>query len=292
MQPNQPPTQVPDAIKGMLNNTGIFLEGKVHAALQKKYFAVRREEPYQLITPSGELVGTIDVLAVCHTGAGFDLCLCIECKKANPEQKHWVFERGEPVDRNAQHPQDEYGFVFYDEAAKHANYSTTMPFRALGYTPKEPFERALQAFEFNEAKGSLSRNSEEKAYNAIQQANRALAGINPNSHPDRLLRILDTGETRSVLYLPVVVTTANLWVIDYLPDHVGWKDGTIDIKDLGALSKNWVHYAFPLPLSLQVDGGAAGTPNKRPTFIVNSQSFETFIEKLLLDCMASTHSRS
>lgn len=273
--------QLESSIKEMLNNTGVFLENKVYTSLVRHpQFLARREEPYSQLGLAAELIeGTIDVFAVAPLSKDNALCLLLECKKANPEQKHWVFERRPVEDEPLWYP-----FVFFDKSLGHVNYEKNIFFPSLGYDGMSSFDKAIQVFEFNERSGGLNRNSRERAYNAIRQANEALSGFNPNEDIQRVIELLPTADSINILYLSIVITTANLWVMEYKPEDVEWGTGTLSIDELSLTSKGWIIYEFPLPTNFQIRGGNTGLQIKRPTFVVNAEKFGTFIDTLFKDC--------
>ena len=100
-----------------LNKTGLFLETIVFTSLLRQpEFRVRREEPYSGFTSEG-FEGTIDVLAISKIHDGLLVCIPIECKKADPQQKHWVFE----VRNTEEEPT--FPFEYYEAGKQNANYA-------------------------------------------------------------------------------------------------------------------------------------------------------------------------
>ncbi len=266
-------------IKEYLNKTGIFLERKIHTALDRHpQFVSRREYPYSSMNIVNETIpqvfeGTIDVFAVAKITNNTSLCMCIECKKSDPREKHWVFEvrtTGEEI----------YPFVYYDTNQNALNYEKNIFFPSLGYDGMKFFDKAIQTFQFNENTGSLSRTQSEMAYNSLKQANQALKAFAP-AHKE-IFKFLNSDPT-NILFLPVVVTTANLLIADYKPEDVSWETGEVEGDKIELKSKDWVHYEFPLPVSLKVAGRGGLEFEKRPSFVVKADKFADFIEGLLKD---------
>ena len=115
-------TTVTTTITNELNKTGLFLETVVFASLlERPEFEVRREEPYSGCT-SKAFEGTIDVLAISQINNGLLICIPIECKKADPSQKHWVFE----VKNTEEEPT--FPFEYYEAGKQNANYSKNIFF--------------------------------------------------------------------------------------------------------------------------------------------------------------------
>lgn len=276
-------------IKEHLNKTGVFLEQKVFLALSSdpRFSFSRREHPYSLTTNVSEvsatiriLDGTIDVFAVADVSKRGEistdtlLCLCIECKRSDPEQKNWVFDlrtRGDEI----------YRFVYYDVRQNALDCEKDIFFKSLGYDGMKFFDKAIHTFQLSEREGRLSRTQSEMAYHSLKQANQAVEAI--SSEPEKVFRLLGT-DPANILFLPVVVTTANLRMIsDDEPQDVSWETGKIEPDKLKLKDKDWVHYEFPLPASLKVSGRGGLELDKRPSFVVKADKFANFIEGLLKD---------
>ena len=159
-------------IKSELNKTGVFLESAIYNELRKsRRYKVVREEPYSGYT-SEAFGGVIDMLLGVHLpDEGLILCLLIECKKADSEQKKWV------VDKLRKSIEDTYPFDYYHAGTKKFDYSKNIFFPSLGYNGMKFFDRGIQTFEFNETTGKLSRNKGERPYLALKQANEAVSSF-------------------------------------------------------------------------------------------------------------------
>ncbi|MBI4037642.1 hypothetical protein HY382_01185 [Candidatus Curtissbacteria bacterium] len=274
---NQKQDTTLSSIKQGLNLTGTFLENKVFVILdQDPTIVTRREEPYSGHT-SESFEGTIDVFASSVVQKNVAVCFCIECKRANPEQKHWVFEKRVNDTEPLYYPFD----YLYEDIHK-LNYEKNIFFPSLGYNGMKFFDKGIQVFEFKEVDGQLSRNQVEKAYNALLQANEAVSSF--IEEPYRIRDLLKESKLPDILFLPIVVTTANLWVQDYKPENVDLKTGTVAESNINLEQKDWVHFEFPLPYSLRTRHVLGVGPVKRPTFIVNSEKISEFFPKLLADC--------
>lgn len=266
-------------IKEYLNKTGVFLERKIHIALDgHPQFVSRREYPYSSMNIINGTIpqvfeGTIDAFAVARVNDNTSLCLCIECKKSDPREKHWVFEvrtTGEEI----------YPFVYYDAKQDALNYDKNIFFPSLGYHGMKFLDKAIQTFQFNESTGSLSRTQSEMAYHSLKQANQALKAYAP-AHKE-VFKFLSS-EPTNILFLPVVVTTANLLIADYKPEDVSWETGEIEGNKVELKAKDWVHYEFPLPVNLKVASRGGIEFEKRPSFVVKADKFAVFIKGLLKD---------
>lgn len=269
-----------DSIRGRLNDsTGVFLEAKVFDVLSKNtQIRARREEPYVNLNTSELYEGQIDIFAASLVNESRAVCMNFECKRANPEQKFWVFEKRQ-VDSEPEY----YPFDYRDAMKGSIDYNKNIFFPSLGYDGMKFFDKTIQGFEFNERTGALSKSTQDRMFNAFIQANEATSSF--IEEYSRVNQILGMPETNLfILYLPVVVTTASIWIMDYKPELVDWKSGTINHADLGLTKKDWILHEFPLPYSLRTRYAEGVGPTKRPTFVVSAEKLTEFIPKLLADC--------
>ena len=275
------------AIKNDLNLTGVFLQKTIFDSLVNTHgFGARREEPYSYRTAYGEhFTGTADILASIELPNTGVLTLVVECKRADELQKHWVFETRECSAKEPIHP-----FIFYLPPFG-VHYAKRLILPSLGYNRDEDFEKAIIAFEFKEDKPDkrvLSRNSQENVYKSVIQAYEPLASLQYDTQS-----VFELAGTSSceILFMPIVVTTANLSVMKYAAKDVDRASGTIDISKLELEPKKWVYYEFPLPESLRLEGHRTldkslilkYRPAKSPVFIVNSNAFDEFTKALIND---------
>lgn len=262
-----------------LNKTGLFLETIVFTSLLgNSEFKVRREEPYSGFTSEG-FEGTIDVLAISKIHDGLLVCIPIECKKADPQQKHWVFE----VRNTEEEPT--FPFEYYEAGKQNANYTKNIFFPSLGYQGMKFFDKAIESFEFNETTGKLSRNTQlGRPYDAMKQSNEAVSSF-VDEKRKRIFEIAGVNVNQTdILYIPLVVTTANLHNLEYEAKNIDLVKGEVPADKLKMNEKKWIHFEFPLPYSLVTRTQSGLGPVKRPSFIVNSNEFPTFITELIKDC--------
>ncbi len=261
-----------------LNGTGLFLESVVYNLLIKNSeYKVLREEPYSGYT-SESFEGVIDILLVkLLQSAGRIICLTIECKKADPAQKKWVIERWIKPDES------NYPFDYYEAGVNNFNFNKNIFFPSQGYGGMKFFDQGIQTFEFNESSGKLSRNQGERPYLALRQANEAISSF-VDERKNRIYEILGVNFRQyDILFIPVVITTADLLLLDYDPEKIDLSRGEIDIKEVKLNPKDWVHYEFPLPYSLRTRAQGGLGPVKRPSFIVSAEKCEEFVTKLMKD---------
>lgn len=275
---------VSDKIKTDLIGTGIFLESDVyqlfHTWDEDRVFDTHREYPYSYGVHPLVISGTIDVLTETSVDNGASvLVLPIECKKADPNLKHWVFETHRQT-----RPKDMPMFLVNKD--NQSSFTREYNFTNLGYNTYTDYENCVNVFEFSEAEGRVSRNTQKelRAYYAIKQANEAVPGVLEK------ISVVSRNPSGNNYVIPIVVTTANLFVADYDPKNINRETGDIDLQNLNLISKDWVLYSYPLEFHEGVIGVYADRggqvrvrPEKRPTFVVNALALPTFINKLLAD---------
>ena len=173
----------------------------------------------------------------------------------------------------------------YEFSKNNVNYDKNIFFPSLGYNGMQFFDKAIQSFEFNETTGKINRNTQQRPYLALKQSNEATSSF-LDERRSRIYEIAGIEKNHAdVLYIPLVVTTASLHVLEYEPRNIDWNSGTIDSNKLNIQDRQWIHYEFPLPYSLRtrIDNNLKGLV-KRPSFIVNSNNFPEFIKALIDDC--------
>jgi hypothetical protein len=271
-------------VKDDLIGTGIFLERDTYQLFKDwtagRVFTAHREYPYSYGTHPVIISGTVDVLAETSIGNGDTvLILPVECKKADPKLKHWVFEPHRPTSIH-----DKPYFMFTKDGENSFKQSYNLP--NLGYNTQDDYENCVNVFEFNEASGALSRNADKalRAFFAIKQANEAVPGILEK------IPVLSRRPAARNYIIPIVVTTANLWVTQYDPQDISKETGEIDATKLDLIPKDWLLYHYPLAFHEQTRGSLIGStngdiirPDKRPTFVVNSLKLQDFVTNLIYD---------
>src|SRR5207249_796884 len=89
---------------------------------------------------------------------------------------------------------------------------------------------------------------------------------------------------KRILYLPVVVTTANLFLASFDPSKVSATNGTIDLSAVEYEEKKWITYDFPVPDYLKYQSIYHNRKNddveRSTTFVVNSKHWAEFLKKL------------
>lgn len=222
----------------------------------------------------------------------------IECKRANPEIKNWVFSK-DPSKEDAVLPTYLLKIVKEKEVGHIKLFEHTIKkegvFPGLGYNSLENLDCCLHGVEFNNDLTNINRNQNEIIYKSLLQTNHALNALFckfkypfPNIEG---LYFPGEEEINKILFLPIVITTANLFIANYDPIKVDFKTGKIDQKDIKFNGpRKWLTYEFPLPDYLKHSGEISCIPGQETTkilinaerittFIVNSEHWAEFLQK-------------
>lgn len=270
-----------DKVRELLNVTGFPFQHHCADRISKlPNFQVSAEVPFTYPATNGVLLGVhgaVDLLAACPSSNGDVLVLfVIECKKANDKIKNWIF-----LPNKRQSPK--WPLFFFSEwpanKSMQVGVTRSATFPGLGLARSADFDFCINGIEANAALTTPNRDQSEKIYNPLKQVVHgaiAVQGASP--------RIVEGIEhLRNVqypihLYIPVIVTTANLYTADFPVDqlsHGEIQPGTLSLNG----PRKWLTFEFALPDYLsgfvKREGGSISVA-KRTVFIVNDQSIDEF----------------
>lgn len=200
----------------------------------------------------------------------------IECKKANNKIKNWILLRNQL--QNPRWPT--FTFSKPDEQAPFAvGVTRSVTFPTLGYRHSADYDFCVNAIEVNTELSAMNREQAEKIYNSLKRAIHGTYAFE-TSYPKVVEGINYLKETQAYtcLYLPVVITTANIYMPSILIENI--IDGEIpqDSFDLGEPRK-WATFEFALPDYLSYEAGREDGSiyvPKRTVFIVNDKYMDEF----------------
>lgn len=247
-------------------------------------YRILTEQPYTWPLSNGPLLGhpgSIDLIAISFGIAipksRYSICLVVECKKADSRIKNWIFPEVPEIFR---YPQPYFlmaDFKKDEEKNERPKFflKSEITFPELDYSLNSSYESFVQGFEFNEKLTSISKDQTEKMYNYLKQVNTGLrALINTGPLNETILTILQ--EHEKMIFIPVLVTTADLYSVQFNPKNVILPEGEINPAQTELSKKKWVTYQFPLPDYLQFSRGI----ERMTTFIVNANYWRDFLEKI------------
>lgn len=263
-----------------LNLTGNFLEASTFSRLvESDHFLVTAEWPFSQPT----FQGTADIIALNHN-VNWDseplVFFAIECKKAKPDQKVWVFDSNR-TDRDLRHPMlkiTQTGQTLYEGRAGYLIPN-------LGVNRVEDAPLFNKGYELRENDGNLNRNESERIYVSLTQANKAAVGLAKTNYKE----IFDVNQQvfarNPIAIVPVVITNAKLKTISYDPSSIDSNSGEIRTADVTFQDRDWLMFDYPLTNDLQLPGdfqNRDGTvqPIKRPTYIISASNFVSILQEI------------
>jgi len=226
--------QIAENFANMLNRHGyafqyssIRIAEKMFAENNSRWIFQASEFPVELSTRSK---GTrIDFILRSKESP---LYLLFECKRANPALKNWCFARAPYVTRNRT---DEKFFVETITSNSESISSKGMVLRNID--KDETYHIAL------EVKASESGDRDGKGYGAIEeaatQACHGLNGLVELFHTQSLLK-----SRQSVVLIPIIVTTANIWVSPVDLGSADINSGELEQSQVEVKQKDWVYYQY------------------------------------------------
>lgn len=258
-------------ITSNLNYSGVFFE----LACQK---FIEGYKPFKKVTDLGvsqvpfthvyngitPINGVIDFLC-CYDLAGHPLTyFFVECKKCDPSKKNWIFfKRFEKEDRVSS--------IFFRMANEPVpSFKIEHPqFDNLIY------DRGYEAIDSAKTQ-SFSAQKKDIIYDAAIQANTGLRSFIYNDNKFKKIKNENPPDLSTVLFIPVVFTTANLYACNVDHSDINIIDGKANEEKVEYDEKPWVEYSVPIPEYLQVGG-----IERSSTYIVNSKHLKDFFDKIM-----------
>jgi hypothetical protein len=226
--------QIAKSFASMLNRHGyafqyssIRIANKLFTERNSKWIFQTSEFPVEL---SARSKGTrIDFVL---RSRDHPLYLLFECKRANPALKNWCFARAPYVRRNRT---DENFFVETITSNSEGISSKGMILRSID--KDEAYHIAL------EVKASESGDSDGKGHGAIEEAaTQVCHGLNGLVELFHTQSLLKSGQ--SVILIPVILTTANIWVSPVDLGNADIKSGELQQSQVEVKQKDWVYYQY------------------------------------------------
>lgn len=206
----------------------------------------------------------------------------IECKKSSENLKNWCFIKG---NRGRRFSHTFFANTILKNNGRQFNgvpdfiSNKQISFRLFEPTIISENDLVTRSFEVNNLLNSLNRNQQENIYNAALQSVRGVTCLEQKDPfvIDGLGLSLDffnfdKDKGLKFLFLPVVVTTSNIYIAEFDPSLV--KKG--ESKKINWRKKDWVLYDFGLPDYLQ----HGGRINNRGVFVVSDTYFEKFYHEI------------
>ena len=238
-----------------LNIQGIFFQ-KLIASIIEKHKGVRLadyEYPVEFPKNSQWRKGKesrLDVWAIIRNRyrARVYLHLLIECKKANPDFVDWVFFQKVPAPTSSQvnfltvsnSDDTEAGKPNYDYATRHLSKYAIVD-----------EARETRGTYGNVAKSKRTKTSNAAITDAAYQVTLATHAIASEDYERALNRPTKIPFIANY-YLPIIVTTANLYICEFDPAIVSISNGEVPFDRVDLRPVHGVFYEYPIPPHLQI----------------------------------------
>lgn len=247
-----------------LNNTGFFLElAFLDFANNYEPFITETQVPFTNNWSGMEPInGVMDFLCL-YLKTGRPLVYySIECKKADPSRKEWVFFK-----RN----EDEAESILF-----YKNNNAASPKVIKGKIIYSPIcDRGIQIVGSKPTSPEYNINKDPIYNSAIQAQNGIKYLIYKEGYQGRALENYGSG-ANNVIYVPIVITTADLYVYKTNFCDLDISKGSVDENKAEFEQKNWIEYSLPVPEYLQIKGA-----DRNSVFIINSNYVKDFFDNII-----------
>lgn len=180
------------------------------------------------------------VLRMLDTGRTY---VVFECKRAHPDYVFWVF----PASSLTLAPRQQFLMttVRHLVHAPRKAVVQTHECHIFGGDPPYFVDMGLEVSRAKPTKGKSGRT--ENIYAACTQV---LTGVGGLAYEQK--KRMDPNAAQTYFYIPVAITSAELFVTTYSAIDVDLKTGNIPLEKAHTQAVDWVVYDFPVPEPLQV----------------------------------------
>jgi hypothetical protein len=271
-----------------LNVEGVFFQRRVADIFRRAGWTVAAEE-YPVSFPPGQWPtvgkeGRLDI-RVERRFQERRIVLAVECKKADPGYKEWVFFPKGPDEsiKSAQIIRKEKG----DAAASatgHGKWEITTAIVELGTGQTCQDARELKA---EHGKTNFWKSATERIEKACYQAAQATqALVSEIGRRQGLLLNHQMEPEITTFVVPMVVTTANILLCHFDAKHVSLRTGEIDSTHVSYEAVDSIMLEYPLPVHLQMmplepiklPPENVGTFAKKHILIITGSGLEVFLQ--------------
>jgi hypothetical protein len=272
--------QINNGLEKVLNNHGF---GFHYATLKRAVDAYQRKRQGWFFNVAEFPVETrgsgtrIDFI-LRKSGSGMPYFLVAECKRANPSLSNWCFVHAP--------------YWYYAEPAipqlilEHISFASPGSASSFGfgyYCLTDAYGVAIELKSHKEGdKHGAGRGAIEEA---ATQVIRGLNGFVNNIVANQSL----LGNHKMAVFLPVVFTTANLWVSDARLDEADLRTGNIDLSSTSLRSARWIALQYPVSPGIKHSVGAMESKqylwetyvaeHLRTVCIVHADAIEEFLQE-------------
>lgn len=260
-----------------LNIHGVFFERRCAVAVTEapSWKVLSTNYPVEFPPPNGPWRGkesSLDIWARRDNDPNFVVDVMIECKKANPEFVNWVF-----FPRPEFTAPSQFSFAKVDNTL---NPSGTGSWSTKVSLQRMPSDLAI-ANDAREVRGDYlkhqSGNKTKTSNAAIQEASYQVALANRAIVQEEISLLAKACASSehpappwpSKRYVPMIVTTAQLFQVDFSTSSTDLRSGEIGLQDATLTPIQSILYEYALPKHLQYSPGA-------PLHVLTSGDTDTF----------------
>lgn len=290
-----------DWIVHAINIHGLFFEKWCQKVVEDsgKWTLKSSQYPVEFPAPNGPWRGkesVLDILAESRIGTAL-LAMPIECKKANPEFVNWVFFEKQNAPKDTSMYINQVNNL--DKKPRELGWTSTPQIQSVHSKVKIPIaeEGRETRANYSEYKKTHDPSKVTKtANNAITEASNQVALatqsiFNEEMQYCQMLAGLNTQENKPYefsLFLPTIVTTAQLFLCKYDVNGVSSATGEIKYDKAKLEQVPYLIYEYPLPRSLQNSPEAKQSVfhtnpeifNRMHIAVVQSSSFDLYLNEI------------
>ncbi|MFC1789488.1 hypothetical protein ACFLYY_00750 [Patescibacteria group bacterium] len=182
----------------------------------------------------------------------------IECKRSDPKIKDWIFDKGSGELRAPTFFTKIFKETGKDFYGLNNKISRNGSIGKIGGKIIQNSDSFFQGIEIKSNMTGVNRNEHETIYKSLLQANHAMNALFCKSkvYPLDIEGLhFPKDKFGKILFLPIVVTTANLHVAEYDPKNVDLDTGTIKKENISLSEpKPFIVFDFSLPDYLKHSG--------------------------------------
>ena len=280
-----------------LNIHGVFFERRCASVVAETpgWKVLSTNYPVEYPPPNGLLRGkesSLDIWARRDSDPSSVVDVLIECKKANPEFVNWIFF--------PKHESPTPTPFCYAKAINSQNAAGSGPWTSQVVIHQTGTITAPIANDAREVRGDYlkhqSNNKTKTSNAAIQEAAYQVALANRAIVHEETALLEKASQSPehpeppwlSKAYVPIIVTTANLYQVDFSPNSTDLASGEIDLKNATLTPVQRVLYEYALPKHLQfppqdpltaLKGSDSDTFSRMHILVVHSEAMSDLLRE-------------
>lgn len=288
---NTPKTQDEHTIHA-LNIHGTFFERKCIELISQteKWEVITSNFPVEYPPPNGPMRGkesSLDIWARKSIAPDIYVDILVECKKANPAFVNWVF-----FPKNNATSKNNLGFFSIENKTANGIKSINAHIQQGNTTLKIVKDaREVRGSYKDYKEKNLTKTGNEAIDTASYQITLATMAIQAKETGiiDKIHRMSMPSPWSKKTYIPMIVTTANLLIINYSPKNIDEGNGEISLDKASLVEVDQLIYEYPTPVHLQhtplisnhFDKNRMDEFSRTHIIIVNSKKLVKFLNENL-----------